>query len=480
MKSLTSKALVFYAILCLCLSVGFITLHLSTPSDGARLQRGNTLFTSQGAILSPYTKDNSLLKDGDILVAVQQISIKSRAEAFFTPVALPKDWKIGKSIEYTLIREGKEVKINVAQVQLPLRAILAENWGLILFILVSQGVSGFIFFQKRADPAAQAFFIWAFSGSHSYSWAFFLQASDLVGGVGFWAFRLAATGLWLVFWVAEIHMLLVFPRPLLTPKTVRKTLLLLYASPFVLFGSYVGAAFLLVPDILTWWNTWSNGEFIIAAIYTLPAVVLMFVQYTTARSYADKKKVRLLIYGALVSTFLGQVLYFLPGLFLNRTFLNPNGLGLVGFPFIFGIAIAIWRYHLFDIDVIIRKTMVYSILTTLLGLLYFGGVALLQNIVSTYGRATDASFPVSAYPSSIIIVLTTLAIAILFNPLRRRIQEFIDRRFYRQKYDAEKALAGFAEITRGQTDIDSLISGMTDLVQITLQPESTSLWIKKE
>jgi hypothetical protein len=141
-------------------------------------------------------------------------------------------------------------------------------------------------------------------------------------------------------------------------------------------------------------------------------------------------------------------------------------------------ASAILRHRLWDIDVVIRKTLVYSLLTGLLGLVYFGGVALLQGVLTAdRGPLTAGDQAVSGSPSAVVIVITTLAIAALFNPLRRRVQDFIDRRFYRQRYDAEKALAEFAAAARSEADLMQLASRLTGTVQEALQPERVSLYL---
>ncbi len=130
--------------------------------------------------------------------------------------------------------------------------------------------------------------------------------------------------------------------------------------------------------------------------------------------------------------------------------------------------IAILRYRLYDIDRIINRTLVYSALTVLLTLIYFGGVVSLQYVF----RA------LTGQGSNLAIVASTLAIAALFGPLRRRLQEFIDRRFYRKKYDAAKALSIFSARLRDETELDTLSSDVVAVIEETMQPAHVSLWMR--
>jgi hypothetical protein len=134
------------------------------------------------------------------------------------------------------------------------------------------------------------------------------------------------------------------------------------------------------------------------------------------------------------------------------------------------IGVAVFRSHLFDIDVIINRTLVYGSLTALLALMYFGGVTATQAVLQT--STGQERLP------QLVIVASTLVIAALFNPLRRRIQSFIDRRFYRRKYDARRTLETFSATLRDETDLEALNDELVGVVRETMQPAHVGFWLR--
>jgi len=147
---------------------------------------------------------------------------------------------------------------------------------------------------------------------------------------------------------------------------------------------------------------------------------------------------------------------------------NVTVLSFAGVPVAIGFAVL--KYRLYEIDILINRTLVYGSLTATLVGVYVGSIIVLQGLV----RA------LTSQESQLAIVASTLAVAALFNPLRRRVQAFVDRRFYRRKYDATKTLEVFSSKLRDETNLDALSDDLTSVVKETMQPAHVSLWLRPE
>ena len=194
-------------------------------------------------------------------------------------------------------------------------------------------------------------------------------------------------------------------------------------------------------------------------------------------SILERQQIKwLALFGAILAagTILGFIVY--PLITGGEMFSREDTLFSLLFFFSMGlfpalaIGVAVLRYRLWDIDIIIRRTLVYSILTGFLTLVYFGSVVLLQELFQLITGQNQ---------SPVATVLSTLAIAALFTTFRRRIQSVIDRRFYRQKYNAEKVLAAFSTTLRHEVDPDHLTKSILAVVEETMQPAHLSLWIRQ-
>jgi hypothetical protein len=203
----------------------------------------------------------------------------------------------------------------------------------------------------------------------------------------------------------------------------------------------------------------------------LASAVSLVLRYRRSRG-EERQQIKWMAFAAsLVGlVFLGGIVTsFIPGLeYLERGFETMGVLSYAGIPIAVGLAVL--RYRLYDIDVLINRALVYGPLTAMLALVYVGGVVGLQAVF----RA------LSGQESTIAVVASTLVIAALFGPLRGRVQGFVDRRFYRSKYDAAKTLEAFGSRLRDQTDLDALSGDLVGVARRSLQPEHVSLWLRPD
>ena len=205
-------------------------------------------------------------------------------------------------------------------------------------------------------------------------------------------------------------------------------------------------------------------------------VIALFYRYHYASSPLQRQQTKWVIYGGSVAGIivvgLTMPLYLFPSLgqagsFYQLVIAPAYILDVLIVPLSIGLAIL--RFRLYDIDIIINRTLVYSTLTVLLAAVYFGLVFAMQFLLRGLISQT----------SGVAIVVSTLAIAALFQPLRHRIQSLIDRRFYRRKYDAARTLAAFSATIRDEVDLNQLSAQLIAVVEETMQPTFVSLWLRK-
>ena len=215
-------------------------------------------------------------------------------------------------------------------------------------------------------------------------------------------------------------------------------------------------------------------------ILTFGAIIFSQIyRYLRVSTRVERQQTKWVVFGIIMILLAISVLPFILNYFSSTYYSQPNipssaFLGLVNYPIVLlfipiSIGFAILRYRLYDIDRIINRTLVYGTLTVLLALVYFGLIFGLQYLLRG----------IISQNNSVAIVVSTLAIAALFQPLRHRIQAIIDRRFYRRKYDAAKIVEAFSATLRNEVDLQQVLTHLLTVVQDTMQPAHVSLWLRE-
>lgn len=267
-----------------------------------------------------------------------------------------------------------------------------------------------------------------------------------------------------LFWPLVLLYFFLFPNG----KPVPRRALWLVGPVLLLHFAFQATAFfaLLLPEALSE----SALEVIVGPFQIGISFVFLFIlgcqayRYVRVSTRLEKQQTKWFLFGFVLFLALSTVSEALG----DR---NPfaDEVGLLIFAFIpLSIGIAILRYRLWDIDVIVRRTVTYAIVVAFLLIIYFGSVILLQQLFAA----------LTGERSEIITILSTLVIAALFIPVRNRVQNAIDKRFNRQKYNAQQVLQKFAVTVRDETDLEKLTSELVNVVNETMQPKSVSVWLK--
>lgn len=474
------------------LAIGLFLLALSAivtivsyrmPSDGWLVDIGEAIKYSNPVYVTNLQGTNPNIQPGDVLLEVegQPFELLESRAASLRPQR-PANWEIGDTVRYTILRDGSEMVVPVTLQRRPLATVFIlptlQSNGALLVSFVYLLIGGLLLFLRPRQRAAQLLFLGVIVlfTNQLVTWGMGVPAgvADLFSAGTYWP-RIVIGGLiWILIWPILAHLFLIFPLVKRAVSRFHLIIPLIYILPFVvfLFSFSLSVLGYVLPD------------FIIAVSYNL--LFLLIIGFSlihsllTIKEPVPRMQMRWIAFGGLVGI-VGAMIFALireialmaiPSWSSNASmsgFWPGLILFLLSLVFPISLAIAILRYRLWDIEIIINRSLVYGTLTTALALIYFGSVVLLETLFHT----------LTGQGSPIAIVISTLIIAGLFSPLRRRAQRFIDRRFYRRKYDAEQILGQFAISVRDEPDLDRLTAELQRVTMAAMQANHVSIWLKE-
>ena len=400
-------------------AAGYTGLRVLSPSDGARIAFYREAWSAAGVVIDPIDAPAAGLRASDQVTGVDGRTIDDWLQVALAPgIDRPVP---GSAIDYTINRDGARVGAEVQWTPPAIAGSLLEGWGVILFSLATAAIAAYVLRKRPRERAATALVIAACGAAgSSVPWFLGTTISEVVRGEPFVLQSVLTGPLYMLLWPAAVHLALVFPSP---AGIVRRRPLIIPAVYAVAMGAYAAASLVSLaaaPTISDWVGTWPAVQAAVVVPTLVIAVAILALRYARLADPARKAKLRLATLGALVSGALGLVLFMAPVLLSGRPLVPDGAIGLIAMPLPLGIGAGILRDNLFDIEVVVNRTLVYGGLTV--------------GIVVTYAAATAVMAMIlggdQGYGGS-LLAAGLAALAAL--PLRDGLQRGANRLLYGQR-----------------------------------------------
>ncbi|MEO6207859.1 MAG: GAF domain-containing sensor histidine kinase [Candidatus Limnocylindrales bacterium] len=390
-----------------------IAVRVGGPSDGARIGFYARAWSAAGVHIDPIDAPAPGLRGGDLVTTVGDRSLEAWARlALDTSVARPTS-----GAPYRVDTDGVARTVDIAWMAPAVGATIGTGWSIALFSASTAGLAAWVFRRRPETPASTALVLAAcgIAGS-SVPWFLGVTVSDLVRGTPFVVQALVTGPLYMLLWPATIHLALVFPTPARVIQLRAGLIPGIYGSAFGVYALATLASAQVAGGVLEWIGTWPVTQLVVIVPSLATAMAIFAIRYARTTDPVDRARRRLVTIGIVGAGSLGLVAFMGPALITSRPLLPDSAIGLISLPIPATIAWAILRDRLFDIDVAIRRTLVYGPLSLGVVVAYLVAVA-----------ALTAALGPQEYAVSL---LATGLAALVALPLRDGLQRGVERLLY--------------------------------------------------
>ncbi len=452
----------------------FVAQRVNAPSDGVRVEFGdlNSIYQPDGLVVVPY-ETNSPFRRNDIVVAVAGHSMLEWANRIGDASEARPLWQDGGTIEYVVRRGEAQITLPITLGDFPVSAWFAEYWGNILPALLMFGIGAYVFARRPYERAAQLLFLTTtcLLTLVVIQWLS-LSIQEFIEGLAYVIPRSIIIVIYHCMWSTLLWFILIFPKPQPWLIRARWIVPLLYLLPLPIFLFYLGITFYLEPNRILWHGDWVTVSDRIALGYGVACVIALWLSYRNARrDPIARLQARWAVSGFVLSLLLIVTLNMLPKNILGAPILDRRELGFLLLPIPIGLGVAILRYRLFEIDRLINRALVYGALTVFVVSVYIFVVGYLGSLIHTAeNNHTRADLFFS--------LLATGAIALLFQPLRERIQRVVNRLMYGERDEPYRVLAHLGQRLEATLASNDVLPTIVETIATTLKLPYVAIALK--
>ncbi len=414
----------------------FLVLRMSHPSDGTRLWIHPQTIVSSPVSALPLNSEISDLRASDKVIAIDGKPITYWADMFFQFNSSSPIWDFGRQVTYTVERNDQRLDIPIILRPYPLSLILRENLLTVLFLIAVQLASGWLFTRRPDERAAQTLLL-ASSGLAAFSICWFL-GTDLVLFVSasliLIYYRVLTFILLMVMCAALLHFTLLLPR-LQSEEALKQPIVsLIYIIPYPLYAVFLILSY--TTDTLEWIRLWEQGIWVVMIACLVTGLVLAGIKYRNLRNVLARRRLVTVVAAFIVTAFFAIMVGWLPLSIASETGSNWEVIPLVTLPIALSLVLAVLFYRLFDIRIAIQRALVWSALTAIIVIVYITVVGTLSIL---FNQRNDP----------ILALVATGVVAVLFHPVRERLQRVVNKLVYGERDTPYKVIIGLTKRLEG-------------------------------
>lgn len=454
----------------LAAALAFVSYRLVRPSDGTDIGGPGNPFATGAVVVGPSSAyaGPSPFEAGDRVVSLLGRPIEAWASGLLDPNVARPIIGAGDTVEYVVMRGGRTVEVTATATPFDAVAALADEWGVLVLALAVFLVGAYLFARRPAEAAAQALLV---TGTGMFAstvpWALGLQLTDITGGIGFWLYAATAGVAYTLFWSGALHFALVFPRPYPFALGRGRLITIAYVLPSGVQVAWIMGIGVASRRALPALEAWMDGQAVLQVGVIVAAVALVGYSYWRRVDPVSRSQLQWIAAAVGLAGLSGLALWFAPQLIMGESLIPRSAVALLALPLPVALGLAINRHHLFEIDAVLNRSLVYGGLTAGVIATYAATVALIGGFIP--GNAPFA-----------VALLGTGAVAVVALPLHDRLQRSVNRLMYGDRDDPEGALRRLGRRLEASVDPQTVMSTLVDTVADALRSPYVAIELERD
>ena len=466
----THKFILFIAIFGGLFFMAHMFIISQSLSDGTHINPDVNFsqWQEDGVIVTVIDDNQNDLRDGDVVLAIEGEPLSSWVDRLFCGLQFcnsptPPTLGEGTILTYTVLRNNEEQTVQSTIRPYPFWEVVRRSWGGLAFPIFSYIIFLALFLKRPDEPSVYALVLAAAGLLGSMGWAFGHDTVGILNGTGFWLYRFATETIYWLSVIGVLHFMLVFPKPLPFVEKQRWIVLAIYPLCFFLYGFLLFLSRQFTSNKLLWMANTFTAQSVVVSLFYGAAFLALFLNYRTLTQDRERQQIRIVVFTTGLLLLLSLVIRSLPTMLFGESLVTSNEIAILALIIPIAIVFAVLRNNLWGIDFIINRTLVFTSVSAVIVGLYIILVAAIGRVLQT-----ETNLPTS--------ILATGIVAVMFQPIRLRLQSLVNLAMYGKRDDPAAVLTELAQQLEKTNTSSSILPNLVQTIAQTLKIPHVAIW----